>query len=154
MSIIGRTSVFTTASTRIFTAILLVGFLPGVSATCWIDESSNREFCDGLSPAARVGIGIGFFLLFMAVVFGLVGYRRRRFARSNLAYINQTGNPNAYGNSYGYGGGPPPFGPQYPPQAHGSPYGYDPATGFAPPASSPPQYYAPPPGAPPVRSPK
>jgi hypothetical protein len=68
----------------------------------------------------------------MAVVFGIVGYRRRRLARSNLAYINQTGNANAYGNTYGYGGGPPPFGPQYPPQAHGSPYGYDPATGFAP----------------------
>ena len=73
----------------------------------------------------------------MAVILGLFGYRRRRQARSNLAYIHQPaqGNANAYGNPYGYnGGGPPPFGPQYPPQVHGppGPYVYDPATGFAP----------------------
>jgi hypothetical protein len=73
----------------------------------------------------------------MAVVLGLFGYRRRRQAQSNLAYVHQPGqgNANAYGSPYGYnGGGPPPFVPQYPPQVHGSsdPYGYDPATGFAP----------------------
>jgi hypothetical protein len=71
----------------------------------------------------------------MAVILGLFGYRRRRLAQSNLTYIHHPGQGNAYGNPYGYnGGGPPPFGPQYPPQAHGppGPYGYDPATGFAP----------------------
>lgn len=72
----------------------------------------------------------------MAVILGLFGYRRRRQAQSNLAYVHQSGqgNANAYGNPYGHnGGGPPPFVPQYPPQVHGSPgYGYDPATGFAP----------------------
>jgi hypothetical protein len=52
-------------------------------------------------------------------------YRRRRAAQANLAYTRQTG-----GNQFG---GPSPFPPQYPPNAYnGSPYAYDPATGFAP----------------------
>jgi hypothetical protein len=44
----------------------------------------------------------------MAVILGLFGYRRRRLARSNQAYINQTGNANTYGSRDGHGGGPPP----------------------------------------------
>jgi hypothetical protein len=60
-----------------------------------------------------------------------MGYRRRRAAQANLAYIQQThpGGGSVYGGPYGG----PPFAPQYPPPAHngvGSPY-YDPATGFA-----------------------
>lgn len=84
-----RTSLFTAASTRILAAVLLLGSLPCVSADCWIDSyvvmthpcSSSRlshappppsflplsyhtrdgnEVCDGLSPAARAGIGIAF----------------------------------------------------------------------------------------------
>jgi len=134
---IGRTSASTSSSIRILTAALLIGFLPGVSASCWID-SSGVEYCDGLSPAARAGIGLAFFFLFLAVLFGLLGYRRRRANRANLVYVQQPrpGGAGAFGSPYG--------GPQYPPQAH-----YDPNTGFAPPGGSPPQYYPPPPGAPP-----
>ena len=100
------------------------------------------EYCDGLSPAARAGIGLGFcklplslkdglaltkevphppaVFLFLAILFGLLGYRRRRAARANLIYVQQP-RPGD-GGAYGYGGGP-----QYPPQAH-----YDPNSGFAP----------------------
>jgi len=139
----------TNASIRILIATLLIGFLPGVSASCWIDSSSGVEYCDGLSPAARAAIGLGFFFVFLAVLFGILGYRRRRLARANLVYVEQgrPGDGAAFvGNPYGYGGGSPP---QYPPQAH-----YDPTTGFAPPGGSPPQYYPPPPGAPPFSSQK
>lgn len=53
-------------------------------------------------------------------------YRRRRNAQANLAYTRQT----MGGGSYG--GGPGPYAPQYPPQTYnGSPYTYDPTTGFA-----------------------
>lgn len=68
--------------------------------------------------------------VFLAVLFGILGYRRRRLARANLVYVQQPrpGDGAAFdGNPYGYGGsggGPPP---QYPPQVH-----YDPTTGFAP----------------------
>jgi hypothetical protein len=55
--------------------------------------------------------------------------RRRRNAKANLAFIQQTQRGNQLGNN----GGSPPFPPQYPPQAYNSsPYVYDPATGFAP----------------------
>jgi hypothetical protein len=150
---VGRISIFPVASARILAVTLLVSFLPGVRATCWIN-SSGEEVCDGLTDAARVGIGIAFFLLFLAVILALMGYRRRRAAQANLAYIQQThpGGGSVYGGPYGG----PPFAPQYPPPAHngvGSPY-YDPATGFAQPTASPPQYYAPPPGAPPFSPPK
>ncbi|KAI0247372.1 hypothetical protein BJV78DRAFT_1285606 [Lactifluus subvellereus] len=112
---------------RILTAILLAGFLPGVRAYCWID-SNDVERCDGLSAAARSAIGLGFFLLFLGLIFGTIFYRRRRNAQANLAYTRQT----MGGNQFGYGGGPGPFVPQYPPQTYnGSPYAYDPSTGFA-----------------------
>ncbi|KAI9457320.1 hypothetical protein BJY52DRAFT_1272947 [Lactarius psammicola] len=145
---VGRRSAFS-ATARTIAAILLAGFLPGVKADCWID-SRGFERCDRLSTAARVGIGIGFFILFLALIFSLVTYRRRRAAQANLAYVHQ--NQPQGGNVYNAYGGQPPYGPQYPPPAHGGPgYAYDPTnSGFAPPAGSPPQYYPPPPGAPPI----
>ncbi|KAH9167231.1 hypothetical protein EDB89DRAFT_1998543 [Lactarius sanguifluus] len=146
MLTVGRTSAFNDALARTIAAILLAGLLPGVRADCWLD-SQGFEHCDRLSSAARAGIGLGFFILFLALVFALVTYRRRRAAQANLAYVQQSQH-NVGGVYNGYGG-QPPYGPQYPPQAHGGGV-YDPNAGFAPPAGSPPQYYPPPPGAPPV----
>ncbi|KAI0283245.1 hypothetical protein BC826DRAFT_1060502 [Russula brevipes] len=153
---VGRTSTFIDSSTRIFTATLLAGFLPGVRADCWRD-GQGRRYCNGLSDAARAGIGLAFFLVFLAAIFAMLTYRKRRAARANLAYVQQAqAGAGAYGPQYGPGG-PGPY-PQYPPQAYNSnaaPYAYDPSTGFAPPTNAePPQYYAPPLGTPPVRSQK
>jgi len=82
-------------------------------------------------------------ILFLALIFSLVTYRRRRAAQANLAYVVQ-GQPQG-GNVYNAYGGQPPYAPQYPPQAHGGPggvpdYAYDPNAGYAPvrPTSSPP----------------
>ncbi|KAH9013633.1 hypothetical protein EDB83DRAFT_287062 [Lactarius deliciosus] len=148
MLTVGRTPAFNDALARTIAAILLASLLPGVRAECWLDSEGFRH-CDRLSSAARAGIGLGFFLLFLALVFSLVTYRRRRAAQANLAYVQQ--NQHNVGGVYNGYGGQPPYGPQYPPQAHGGPGGmYDPNAGFAPPAGSPPQYYPPPPGAPPV----
>ncbi|KAH9979396.1 hypothetical protein BGW80DRAFT_1455117 [Lactifluus volemus] len=141
----GRTSSF--SKPLFLTVIWLVGLLPVVRADCWIDVETNIEHCDGLSSAARLGIGLAFFFLFFAVLMSLMIRRRRRNAQANLAFIQPQP-----GNQFGNNGGSQPFPPQYPPQAYNSsPYVYDPATGFAPPTNSPP-HYAPPPGVPPISS--
>jgi hypothetical protein len=143
---VGRISVLNTALTRTVAIILLAGLLPGVKADCWID-SDGFEHCDGLSTGARIGIGIGLWIIFLSLIFAMIVHRRRRAAQANLAFAQQ--------NQQGAFGGQMPYQPQYPPQAYGGaagihPHAYDPNAGFAPPASSPPQYYPPPPGAPPV----
>ncbi|KAH8981418.1 hypothetical protein EDB92DRAFT_1897856, partial [Lactarius akahatsu] len=148
----GRTSAFGAAQTRTIVIILLADLLPGVKADpdpwadCWI------EF---IHPArgARAGIYLGLFILFLALfyflalIFSLVTYRRRRAPQANLQH-----QPNDENTDNGHDG-LPPYSPQYPPQAQGVPrdvsdYAYDPNGRVAPPAGSPPQYHPPLPGAP------
>jgi len=81
--------------------------------------------------------------LFIALIFSLVAYRRRRAARAGLAYVQQ--HQLNGGSAYNGYDGLPPYAPQYQLQAQGSPggvpdYAYDPNAGFAPvrPTSSPP----------------
>ncbi|KAH9059641.1 hypothetical protein EDB87DRAFT_1620657 [Lactarius vividus] len=157
--IVRRTSAFSAAQTRTIAIILLAGLFPGVNADpdpwadCWIEyihPASGILHCNHLSAAARAGIGLGLFILFLALfyflalIFSLVTYRRRRATQSN-----QQHQPNDENGSDGL----PPYAHQYPPHAQGVPgdvpdYAYDPNAGFTPPAGSPPQYYPPPPGAP------
>ncbi|KAI0296747.1 hypothetical protein B0F90DRAFT_1744784 [Multifurca ochricompacta] len=149
------------ALARFLTAIVFLAILPGVKADCWF-ENDGTEHCNGLSSAARAGIGLGFFLVFLGLLAAILVHRRRQSAQANLIYVQQS-RPQGGGNQqYGFGpgvgggggGGQGFYGPpQYPPQAYNNgaiPYPYDPSTGFAPPAGNlPPQYYAPPPGPPP-----
>ncbi|KAI9432267.1 hypothetical protein H4582DRAFT_1116824 [Lactarius indigo] len=108
MLTVGRTS-FSDTLARIIAAILLAGLLPGVRAEQTADlictppadlnlplyqrnasyHREDFEHCDRLSSAARAGIDLIFFLLFLALVFSLVTYRRRRPAQANLAYVQQ-----------------------------------------------------------------
>jgi hypothetical protein len=58
-------------------------------------------------------------LVFLAAIFAMLTYRKRRAARANLAYVQQAqagAGAGAYGPQYGPGG-PGPY-PQYPPQAY------------------------------------
>ncbi|KAF8263620.1 hypothetical protein EI94DRAFT_1832222 [Lactarius quietus] len=147
-STVPRTSAISAALTRTIVLILLSGILPTVKANCWIDNNGYEQ-CDDLSTGARIGIGIGLWIIFLSLIVSLIMYRRRRAARANLAF---TQNQQAGGNLFG---GQVPYQPQYPPQAYGGPggihpYAYDPNAGFAPPGGSPPQYYPPPTGAPPM----
>ncbi|KAN0129000.1 hypothetical protein V8E53_013150 [Lactarius tabidus] len=144
---VGRISTLSSTLTRTVALILLAALLPAVKAdNCWIDDD-GYEHCDGLSTGARIGIGIGLWIIFLSLIFSMIVYRRRRAARANLAFTQQ--------HQQGGYGGQTPYQPQYPPQAYGGaagvhPHSYDPNAGFAPPAGSPPQYYPPPSGAPPV----
>jgi len=68
---------------------------------------------------------------FLALIFSLVTYRRRRAAQ-----VNQQHQPNG-GSAYNGYDGLQPYAPQYPPQTQGGPGGvpdhaYDPNSGFAP----------------------
>ncbi|KAI9453230.1 hypothetical protein F5148DRAFT_483026 [Russula earlei] len=150
--LVGHLSTFKIVPIRILTVALLSSLLPAVKADCYID-SAGYEICNGLSDPARIGIGIAFFFAFLALLTGLLFYRRRRTAQANLIYTQQAqhhGAGGVYGSPYDRGD-LGPFAPQYPPPAHngvGSPYAYDPSTGFASPVASPPQYYPPPPGSP------
>ncbi|KAH9167230.1 hypothetical protein EDB89DRAFT_135023 [Lactarius sanguifluus] len=85
---------------------------------------------------------------FLALIFSLVTYRRRRTTQANQQQ-HQPNDESAYNGHDGL----PPYAHQYPLQAQGVPgdipdYAYDPNGRVAPPAGSPPQYYPSPPGAP------
>ncbi|KAI9457321.1 hypothetical protein BJY52DRAFT_508045 [Lactarius psammicola] len=143
--IVGRTSAFGTAQVR-------AGVKVDPQADCWIEwiaPASGILHCSHLSTAARAGIGLGLVILFLALiyflalVFSLVTYRRRRVAQANQGH-----QPNG-GSAYNGHDGLPPYAPQYQPQGQGGPsgipdYAYDPNAEFAPPAGSPPQYHSPP----------
>jgi len=155
---IGRTSTFSTAATRIITAFLLVGFIPGAAA-CWTD--SDPFVCYRI-----IAFSTTFFIFFSLAIVACVGYRRR-ITRANQALIqqaHQTANANQGPDSVPPQGVPPPQGippqsfpspqvaPQYPPQMHNgdaSPY----MTSVSKPATStlPPQYVAPSPGVAPIQ---
>ncbi|KAH9955695.1 hypothetical protein BC827DRAFT_1235734 [Russula dissimulans] len=120
---VGRSSAFNLAPT--VAVLLLSSFLPAVRADCWIDENTGVESCDGLSNAARIGIGAAIFLAFLFVLTSLVYYRRRRAAQANMIYAQHA--QQGGGGDFYHRGHPP----QYPPQAYNG-VGYDPSTGFAP----------------------
>ena len=74
-------------------------------------------------------------VIFLAIVFILYAYRRRRINRANLAHIQETPSQResgaAYGGPYGSVGGPTPFSPQRPTPAQNtfnSPYIYNTTT--------------------------
>ncbi|KAH9019743.1 hypothetical protein EDB84DRAFT_1516373 [Lactarius hengduanensis] len=159
-SAVGRTSTFGAA--RTIAIILLADLLPGIKADpdpwaeCWIEfihPARGVLHCYHLSAAARAGIYLGLFVLFLALfyvlalIFSLVTYRRRRAPQTNQQH--QPNDESAYNGHDGL----PPYVHQYPLQAQGVPgdvldYAYDPNARVAPPAGSPPQYHPPPPGAP------
>ncbi|KAH9059639.1 hypothetical protein EDB87DRAFT_1684482 [Lactarius vividus] len=150
MLAVRRPSIFNTALTRTIVVILFAGLLPGVKADCWVDWD-GFEHCS-LGVPARVGLGFALFFLLVVAIWYL-RYRWRRAAGISLADALQ--NQQKAGNANNGSDGQPPYAPQYPPQAHGSPgtvphYAYYPNAGFAPPALSPLQSHAPSPIGPPV----
>ncbi|KAI0283233.1 hypothetical protein BC826DRAFT_1110226 [Russula brevipes] len=149
---VGRTSTFSTAATRIVTAILLAGFIPGAAA-CWTD-SDGYEYCYRVNPVGIIAGSIAFFFLLSLAIFLRVR-RRRRIAAANQALIQQAhrianANQNPYGGIPPQGFPSPQVAPQYPPQVHNgaaSPY----MTSVSQSATLPPQYVAPSPGVAPIQ---
>ncbi|KAH9013632.1 hypothetical protein EDB83DRAFT_287815 [Lactarius deliciosus] len=158
---VGRTSAFGPAQTRTIAIILLADLLSGVKADpdpwadCWIEfihPAHGTLHCNHLSAAARAGIYLGLFILFLALfyflalIFSLVTYRQRRTTQPNQQH--QPSDESTYNGHDGL----PPYAHQYPLQVQGvgdvPDYAYDPNGRVAPSAGSPPEYYPPPPGAP------
>ncbi|KAH8988683.1 hypothetical protein EDB86DRAFT_2030309 [Lactarius hatsudake] len=159
MMTVGRTSAFGAAQTRTIAIILLADLLSGVKADpdpwadCWIEfthPARGTLHCNHLSAAALAGIYLGLFILFLtlfyflALIYSLVTYRRRRTTQAN--HQHQPNDDSAYDGHDDL----PPYAHQYPLQAQGVPGDVpdDSNARVAPPAGSPPQYYLPPPGAP------
>jgi len=147
---LGRTSTFSTATTRIITAILLAGFIPGAAA-CWTDSDGTEYYCYRI-----ILLSVLTFILFSLAILGCVG-RQRRITRANQALIQQahrTANANQGPDCVPPQGVPPPqVAPQYPPpqvrNGDASPY----MASVSQPATStlPPQYVAPSPGVAPIQ---
>ncbi|KAI0283237.1 hypothetical protein BC826DRAFT_227411 [Russula brevipes] len=107
--------------TRIAATILLVGFLPGVSATSCHVDSNGEEHCHGSSRAVLIGLGAACItiavVIAISVVRNCITWRNERARSSRAARraliqrrIRRAGN-------FGF---PAPLAPQYPPQAYHS----------------------------------
>ncbi|KAG8995806.1 hypothetical protein FRB94_008769 [Tulasnella sp. JGI-2019a] len=149
--------------------VAALALVPHVAAyrDCYYDDYGNY-YCNGLSNAARAGIGIGIckfspyptpnehradrYATFTVILFALIlisvgSVRRRRIQAANKAYALQAQQQQQNGGYQpGYGPGPGQYRPN-------SGYGPGPGgPGYPQPAygqQQPPGMYAPPPGAPP-----
>ncbi|KLO07155.1 hypothetical protein SCHPADRAFT_1001874 [Schizopora paradoxa] len=74
-------------------ALILSALLPGVLADCFIDADGFERCNDGLSNAARIGIGIAGAVLLIAALGIMQCIRRRRLQKYYLSYLPPQGAP-------------------------------------------------------------
>jgi len=82
---LGRTAIL------FFRFAVLLPFLPGVLANCFIDDNGFERCNDGLSNAARIGIGIAGSVILIAIISIVI--RRRRLQQYYLSYLPPQGAP-------------------------------------------------------------
>jgi len=127
---------------------LVLALSPLVRAENCYYNSFGQEYCSGLSNGARIGIGVGVFVVGVILICALGAMRRRRVRRINKAYAlaQQNGGSGGLQPQPGFGGGSYRPSSGYGPNAGQTQY---PQQAYAPGG---PGTYAPPPGPPPVNN--